>query len=135
MPQEHMRSIVAGGTIRRSRVVYVSTDYTAVEQVSYSVSFMPLGISQEWCRNPPGTPYDTSLNAAVSGEELLVYTDGSIALAECGNTVTAGKMVVSDTTSRIVDAPGAPPFSFYTVGRALESGAAGDVVRIEVILR
>jgi len=131
---EHMRTAVSGGTIRRSRVVWMSDDYTVLEQ-SVATSFAPYGIAQEWCRNAPGTPFDTSLYAAASGDELLVYTDGATGLAECGGTVTAGKMLVADSTARVVNATGAPPFSFYTVGRALEDGDTGDVIRVEVIIR
>lgn len=127
----HTKSAISGGNIRRSRVVYMSTDFTVLE-MSVNTSFPVYGVSQEWSRQAPGTPFDTSLYAAQSGDELLVYVAGSTALCECGNTVTAGKMVTADSTARIADATGAPPWSFFAVGKALESGAAGDVVRVEI---
>lgn len=135
MATEHIRTAVSGGALRRSRVVYMSDDYKVLE-MSVNTSFAPFGILQEYCRYAPGTPFDTSLQAATaSGQEVLVYCDGATAIAECGGTVTAGKLVTSDSTARIVDVGGAPPFSMYVVGRALEDGAAGDVIRIEVIIR
>ena len=136
MAHEHMRTVVVGGTagtdkVRRSRVVYLSDNF-AVLEMSVQTSFPAFGIAQEWCRQAPGTPADTSLFAGASGDEIMVYVNGCIGLAECGGTVTQGKVVTGDSTARIVDAGGAPPFSFYAVGLALESGAAGDVVRVKV---
>lgn len=127
----HTKSAIAGGNLRRSRVVFLSDDYTVLE-MSVATSFAPFGVTQEYCRKAPGTPFDTSLHAAAAGDEVLVYTAGAIALAECGDTVTAGKTLTVDSTARVIDAGGAPPFSFYPVGVALEDGAAGDVVRIRV---
>lgn len=133
----HTRSVVAGGNIRRGRVVYMSDDYTVLEQ-SVNTSFEPYGIAQPNSRFAPGTAFDTSLFAATNGKSLLVYGRGSVALAECGGTVTAGKRVVADSTARIVDsvfAGGLTSLAISTgweVGTALEDGAVGDVVRIEV---
>lgn len=130
-PNEHLKTAVAGGNIRRSRVVMMTSPFTVVE-MSTNLSFPAFGIAQEWTRNPPGTPFDTSLRAAESGDELRVYGPGSEGKAECGGTVTAGKYVTADGTARIVDAGGSPPWSFHVVGRALEDGAAGDVIRVQV---
>ena len=129
---EHMVSATCGGNIRRGRVVWMNTDYTVLE-MSVAVSFPPFGIAQPSSRNAPGAPFDTSLFAGSSGDSICIWTDGAVgALAESGGTVTAGKAVVADSTARIVDVGGAPPYSFVVVGQALESGAAGDVIRIKV---
>jgi hypothetical protein len=112
----------------------MSDDYTVLEQ-SVNTSFAPYGIAQESSRGAPGTPYTTSLEAGGAGEEISIYGDGSTGLAECGASVTAGKLVTADATARIVNATGAPPWSFFTVGRALEDGTVGQVIRIEVITR
>ena len=135
----HTTTAVSGGNIRRCRVVYLSDDFTVKELSTPSNTGAPLGISQEFCRKAPGTAFDTSLHAAASGDELLVYTDGSIALAECGNTVTAGTPVTHDATARVIDTifgvNTGTSFGIswgWEVGTALEDGAAGDVVRIKV---
>lgn len=132
MSVDHKKTAVCGGNIRRNRVVWMNDDFTVLE-MSVATSFVPFGIAQGSSRNAPGTPFDTSLFAGSSGDEICVWTDGAEgALAECGGTVTAGKTLTADSTARVVDAGGAPPFSFYPVGVALEDGATGDVIRIKV---
>jgi hypothetical protein len=134
MAHEHMRTAVSGGNIRRSRVIFQTAEWTANE-MSTNLSFPPLGIAQEWGRYPPGTPFDVSNEAARSGDEVLYYAPGSVGLAECGGTVTGGKVQTVDSAARIVDATGSPPWSFHAVCKALEDGSAGDVVRVEVLGR
>jgi hypothetical protein len=137
MSHNHTRTAISGGNLRRSRVVYMSTDFTVLE-MSVATSFQPYGVTQEYSRKAPGTPFDTSLFAAASGDEVLIYGAGATALAECGGTVTAGKRVTVDSTARVVDsvfAGGLTSLAIsmgWEVGLALESGAAGDVVRVEV---
>lgn len=128
MSHEHMKTAIAGGNIRRSRVVMLTDEFIAVE-MSTNLSNPSFGIAQEWCRQPQGTPFNTSMEAATSGEEFLAYTQGQIGLAECGGTVTAGKMQTTDSTGRIVDSTGSPPQSFWNVFRAEENGTTGLVVR------
>lgn len=137
MSHNHTRTAITTGNIRRSRVVFMSTDHTVLE-ASVATSLQPYGISQEYSRKAPGTPFDTSLYAAQNGDELLVYVNGAQALAEAGGTVTGGKRVTYDSTARIVDSPFAGGLtslaisSGWEIGLALESGGAGDVLRIEV---
>ena len=131
------KTAISGGNIRRSRVVYMSDQFTVLE-MSVATSFPPFGIVQDNSRKAPGTAFDTSLFAAASGDELLVWAAGSVALAECGNTVTAGKMVTVDSTARIINstygaATSLPVLFGWEVGKALENGAAGDMIRIEVM--
>ncbi len=134
MSTEHIKTAVCGGTIRRSRVVFMSDDFTVLEQ-SVNTSFVPYGIAQEYSRGAPGTPFTTSLEAGTTGDEIKIYGNGSVGLAECGASVTAGKMVTADATARIVNVTGAPPWSFFPVGMALEDGTVGQVIRIDVITR
>lgn len=135
----HTMTAVSGGNLRRGRVAFLSNDYTVLELSTPSNTGAPAGIIQIHSRKAPGTPFDTSLYAAQSGDEVTIYTDGAIALAECGNTVTAGTRVTSDATARIIDTifgvPTGTSFGVswgWEVGTALEDGAAGDVVRIKV---
>ncbi len=143
MAHEHMKTGVIGGTsqiVRRSRVIYQSGEWQVNESVSFgNISFgAQMGIAQEWCRQAPGTPADTSLYAGVTGDEILYYGVGSEALAECGGTVTAGNQLMSDNTARVVNSTGniaaswAISFPVWEIGVALESGTTGDVVRMRV---
>lgn len=134
----HTITAVSGGNIRRGRVVFLSDEWTVLE-ASVNTSFPPLGISGPNSRKAPGTPFDTSLYHAQSGDEVFIFTAGyQSALAECGGTVTAGKRVTWDSTARIVDSVSGGgltslAISFnWEVGTAMESGAAGDVIRIQV---
>lgn len=134
----HTKTAISGGNIRRCRVVYLSDEWTVLE-MSTAQSWAPYGVAQEYSRKAPGTPFDTSLYAAANGDELLVYTIGGRALAECGGTVTGGNMVTVDSTARIVNSnfgaaqfSGGPVSTGWNIGLALESGTAGDVVRIDV---
>lgn len=127
-PNLHYRTAVAGGAIRRSRVVYTIGEYL-IGEMSTNLSQPPAGIAMEHTRCPPGTPFDTSLQIGFSGDEVPYYGPGAEGRAECGGTVTAGKLQTVDSTARIVDATGSPPFSFHCVFEAKESGSAGDVVR------
>lgn len=125
----------ANGNIRRGRVVFLSDDFI-VSEASVNTSFPPIGITMEYTRFAPGTPFDTSLYAATDGLEVAYTGNGGVAKAECGGTVTAGKAVTYDSTARIVDATGFPgPVSYWVVGIAREDGAAGDVVRVDVNIR
>lgn len=135
---EGMKTAVVGGTsqlVRRSTVVFLSDDFRVL-MMSTNASFAPYGIAQNWVRNTPGTPFQVSNEAGSTDEEIMVWTHGAIALAECGNTVTAGKMVTTDTTARVVDSAGigaAISTAVWDVGLALEDGAAGDVIRVQVM--
>ena len=138
MPSENYLTAIVGGTtesVYRSRVVFISDDYKAL-MMTVNTSFSPFGVAQGSARQPPNTPFNTSMQAGISDQEIKVYGPGSTALAECGGTVTAGKMVTVDSTARIVDSS-APAAALSTplwdLGLALEDGGAGDVVRIRVM--
>lgn len=139
-PNKHVYSAVVGGTgqkVGRGRVVFQNSDYSCLEMSSAgATSFAPMGISQLNTQDPPGTPFDTSMYAGQSGDTISVFGNGSIAHAECGATVAAGQYVSPGTDARIV-----PSISFgygtglsfcHVVGKALEGGTTGDVVRMEV---
>ena len=134
--QNHVKSALSGGNIRRGRVLFFSDDNVVLE-ASVNTSFPPAGIAGTNSRWAPGTAFDTSLYHATSGQEVLVSTNGAEALAECGGTVTAGKQVTFDSTARIVNstlgsATSLPVLIGWEVGTAIEDGAAGDLVRIRV---
>lgn len=137
---ENMISRVVGGgstdKVIRSRVVWQSDDF-AVLMMSTNTggSYVPVGIAQEWTRHPPGTPYNVSNEAGNNGDDILVYGAGSIALAECGNTVTGGRMVTVDSTARIVNSvvDEAISVNVWDIGMAEEDGAVGDVIRVRVM--
>lgn len=133
-PNEHMKSAVVGGTsqkVRRSRVVWMTSDFSVLEASNATASsFAVVGVAQPWTRNPAGTPFDTSLEAGNSGDEIMYYANGAEGYVELGGTVQAGNPIGPDTAARAVQA-----FSvgisgtYWTIGEALESGTAGDVIR------
>lgn len=148
MAQEHMKTYVVDGTsqkVRRSRCVWQTSDFAVLEMsAAFAASVAspgiatPAGIAQEWSRNPPGTPFDTSLEAGLSGDEIMVYTNGAIARAELGGTVAAGQPLIAGTDARVITggAVGLGANSVVTgawlMGTALEGGTVGQVVRMEV---
>lgn len=143
MPNEHMRTAVvkASEKVRRSRCVWMTSDFTVTEMSAASAQAVslaggptPFGIAQEWTRNAPGTPFDTSMEAGNGGDEILVYTNGSMALAECGGTIAAGDFVTATTDARIIttNLTIQPNLSVvtYVLGQAQEAGTTGDVIRV-----
>ncbi len=139
MPKENRLTAVIAGTserVYRSRAVYLSDDFKCTMLTTNAISFTPAGIAQEWCRQPPGTPYNTSMQAGVSGDEIMIYGPGSDALAEVGSAgVIAGVMVTVDSTARVVSRNSYGTISTvqWNLGVAMEDGAEGDVVRIRVM--
>lgn len=139
-PNEHMQTYVVGGTsqkVRRSRVVWMISDFSVAEMscaCGFSFqSFAPVGVAQPWTRNPAGTPFDTSLEAGLSGDEIMVYTNGAIAYAQCGGTIAAGQAVAPHTDGTIIAAvSNSITGDYWRIGVAKEAGAAGDVIRIDV---
>jgi hypothetical protein len=120
---------VAGGTIRPSRVVKISTaaDNTVLE--SASATSANIGIAQESTRRAPGTGDDDS-NAALVNENIMVYSVGSgLAPGRLGGTVTRGDVVTSDGSGLLITTT---TDADVMVGWAFQSGVTGDIVAILV---
>lgn len=142
MSHNHVKTAVAGGNIRRGRVVHMFGEGTVWESTSganlssgnLNTSIPPYGISGIHSHYAPGTGLDVSLYHARAGHECQVFTEGAEALAECGGTVTSGRYQTWDNDARIVDSnPGGPNLSLHYVCQAMEDGTSGQVVRVRVI--
>jgi hypothetical protein len=135
-PNLNWKSATVGGTgqyVRRSRVVWMMSDFTVGEMtVGNSNSYQPYGVAQEWSRNPPGTPFDNTSIGAASGDDILVYANGSEGKVQLGGTVVAGQTLTIDTNALAVqmNSFNASP-AIWCIGTAKEAGSAGDVIRFD----
>jgi hypothetical protein len=134
-PNLHLKSATVGGTsqyVRRSRVVWMMSDFTVGEMtVGTSQSFSPYGVAQEWSRNPPGTPFDNTSIGAASGDEIMVYGQGSEGKVQLGGTVAAGQIMTVDSNALAVQANSFGVPGVWYIGTAKEAGGAGDVIRFD----
>lgn len=117
--------VVAGGTIRPSRVVKLSTaaDNTVLE--SAAATSVNIGVAQQGTRRAPGTGDDDG-NAALVDEQLGVYSCGSgQAPIQLGGTVTRADAVTSDGSGLGV---ATTTDGDVIVGWAMQSGVTADIV-------
>ena len=80
-------NFVAGGTIRTSRFVYISTteDNTALEGTANAEV---VAVSYEGSNYAPLSDLVTTDNAATDGQEFRAYGPGDICLVTAGDAVT-----------------------------------------------
>jgi len=116
-------ALVSGGTIRPHRFVVSSTgaDNTGLEASNATAAVV--GVSDGSTRR-----FD-SANHAVSGDPINLQ-GGDVVLVECNGNITRGSMVQSHTDGTAVEA-GTSTGLFYQGYVALESGAAGRIIRIQ----
>lgn len=94
-----------------------------------------VGISQRGTKYPPLTGLVTNVKAAEVGDQVQLYGPGDQdVLLELGDTVTRGQLLKADA-----DGKGVPIAADGTVlqqygARALESGSAGHLIQVEVII-
>jgi hypothetical protein len=125
-------NFVAGGTIAPCRFVSMSAtgatpaDHTVFQATAGAGTEGDLvdGISQE------GTRRFDSADAAIAGDQLKVYGPGDVCLLELGSGgCTAGQLLKPDANGKGI----AATTDQDRVGaRALQSGAAGTKVRVQV---
>ena len=120
-------SVVAGGDINPARFVKVSTaaDFRVLEA---NAGESVIGISQLASRAVPQG--DNSTLAASAGESLGVFGQGQECYLTLGTTVTAGVLLASDNSGCGVVAAD----DDWVGGQALQSGVAGDLIRVIVDL-
>src|SRR5437870_2738995 len=126
MAQGKIASYVANGTIIPARCVKMDTT-TDSKVLQSGAGDKTVGISQAGSRNPPGTALDDG-NAALVGENVMVFEVGSECWAECGATVTTNDEVKSDSVGRVITASSTDE----AIGRALQSGTVGVLIRVLV---
>lgn len=123
-------SAIAGGTIRPSRFVKLSTaaDHAVLEaDANEQIS----GVSSDATQDAP-IP-GASGNAAESGDTLLVNQIGTIALVEVGSGgVTRGANVKSDADGKAILALTTGATMQWVGGQALASAAEGELAPILV---
>ena len=73
-------------------------------------------------------------NAGASGDILTLAGPGSIVKVKCGGTVTRGLRVKLDTGTQgtIINSVGGSAALFGILGTALETGADGDLVLVQI---
>jgi len=133
MPLE--KGFRAGGTIRPSRFVKITGDSTVEECDAGDPIF---GISGEWTRDTPVDVYtSTGINAALDGDQVTIYGTGDAGcLLEIAGVVTAGSLLQSDANGAGIVLTTIPATADQEAGAvALEAGAAGDKIRVQVLAR
>lgn len=123
-------SMVAGGDIRPSRFIKVSTaaDYTCLEADANEAI---IGISTNAVRDAPIPNADT--DAAEAGDDLHYHPIGSVCDLELGGTVTRADEIKSDADGKgVVRATtGTTLQNFGAI--ALESGVSGEFIKVLVV--
>lgn len=117
----------AGGNIGTSVFVKIDSgnDLTALQCVANDVS---IGVSQSGTGTAPGFLGATAL-AAVAGDPITIYGPGCIVEVGVGTANIVRGFVKPDANGLAVQAVGGNPSSGY----ALESGLAGELVKIMVL--
>lgn len=118
----------AGGNITPFRIVKIGTTQDSEALISASATSPNIGIAHGGTRRAPGTGDDDGF-AAIDGENIPIWGTGCIGLVQLVGTSARGDAITSDasglgtTTTTEGDC---------IVGWALQSGVAGDVVRVLV---
>jgi len=126
------RNFTAGGNINVCRFVTpsVNSDFTVIQATATT---LPIGISQMGQKGPPGVSGVTDDLAAASGDTLRVYGQGEETLLELGSGgIQAGQYLQPDANGKGVAAPFTTG-TIYIGAYALESGSAGEKVRVQVL--
>jgi len=118
-------SLFATGTIEPSRFVTLSALSNFYCKQSGSGD-KPLGISQEFSRLTPLPGAATY--AAVSGQEMGVYTIGQVCYLTCGTAITHGDFLKPDVSGQALNAASTDKYGAV----ALESGVSGSLIRVQV---
>lgn len=127
-------AFVAGGTIRPSRFISVSTaaDFTALEGESNAVVF---GVSLEGSNYPPLSDIVSTNNAATVGQEVRIYGPGEVCSLEVGSGgVTRGDRLKSDGDGKAVTiaSTGTTVQNYGAI--ALQSGAESECIRAYLVI-
>lgn len=124
---------IANGNIAPSR--FVKTDSSVDNRVlQCGTNERPSGISQEGGREAP-LPAVSTMYAGKAGDPLLVYGEGDTCLLELGGDVAAGDYLKSDTDGKGVAVASSGATAQEVGARALTSGASGNKIRVQVLLR
>jgi hypothetical protein len=139
------RNLLAAGNISPAR--FVAVDITnnpagsggfKVVQANASTLAQPVGVSQEGTDFFPSSDtahYAGSNYAAVAGEMCKVLGQGEEPLLELGGAVAPGDFLKPDTDGKgvAIDVAGGVTTPQFYGARALQAGASGEKIRVEVI--
>lgn len=156
MPQQ-TNTRTAAGTILPMRFVQTGAMATNVPNAEYGVltalqctgaGVEILGIAQEWMNNPMGTPAQAQYvpagyAAAVAGEEVTIYGDGSECMVVVGSgyQVTPDMLLTSDASGNAipVGSSGAGKWigarAIYGANGVAPPWGPGFPIRVTVVLR
>jgi Uncharacterized conserved protein (DUF2190) len=109
------KNFAAGGTIPAYTIAKFGADSKTVLQSAAADDF--IGV--------------TSMVPVVIGEPCDVHLDG-ICFVKCGGSITRGKFVTADANGNAVQAAPAPNVAVRVLGMALEDGASGDIINVDV---
>lgn len=122
-----------GGNIYPSRFVKgdASNDWTVLQAGTNEDA---IGISTEGDANPPTSGNTLGVPYYVSGQDMKVYGPGSVCLLELGTGgITRFAYLKADTDGKGVAATTSGATAQFVGAMALESGSAGDKVRVYVV--
>lgn len=120
---------VANGSIMPSRGVMIDPTATGGNRVIQAVAGSRcIGISKNSQRLAK-TPFQNDVFAAVAGDPIRCYTNGELAPVELGATVAPNDRVKSDVNGRMIPTT---TTGDEIVGIAIQGGAVGEVIQIEV---
>ena len=126
--------LLANGDIRPARFVKLTYgDGGVAKAFEADANESPIGISQEGTNTAP-IPGVTSDKAAEQGQGLQLHVEGEECLLELGGTVAVGNFVKSDADGKGVAAATTGTDVQYVGATALESGVAGNKIRVKVQL-
>jgi hypothetical protein len=123
-------NFIADGNINPSTFV-TQTGTSADNRVLAATANQKIcGVAQEWTKAAPLS--GASGIAAAAGDQITVYGQGDQCLLTYGATVTRGSLLKSDANGNAVVVTGTTVQNYGA--RALESGVAGDLHQVQVLL-
>lgn len=128
MPFFSVPAYLAGGNISPSRFVIGSSvqDYWVTQAAAASTR--PFGISHEYVRYAPGTPFDDGF-AATASQQIPIYGDTELCPLESGASFAAGQYLKSDGNGRGIPVTTG---TYYGARALAGASASGQRVRVQV---
>ncbi len=114
--------LIAEGSISPRRIVEKGTGDFGCLQSDATPGSPPLGISSEATRRGANSGLENAEYAAITGEELLVYQLGELALLDAGAAVSAFDWVKPDANGRGITAT----TGNHCVGQAVQAATASN---------
>lgn len=150
MGYNNAKSRIAAGTINPFTFIQSGAMVTSVTATQFTGGELTalqctgagveiIGIGAEWTNAMAGannlSPY--SMPAATQGQAIRVYEDGedTVIMVGSGYNVVPDQLLTSDASGNAIPANVATASTGWIGARAIESGIAGDVIRVSVYTR